>query len=1141
MVHGRTAAIAASWMILIAIVQLASAGIASASDAAAKPDAAGDFVPQVSVWQDLAELYPEAQKISFAIAAVPDPRVPRYRRFYDLDIEALQLGMLSEGYTLDRWSVPWLGANVQKTAEKHPQRDFNFGVLIFRCDTWRYGAKLTRDVCNGRLTSTERKIEPGFIPESRFRVIYLVPETATQGVDLDALTQAVGQIEMQLPTEPSGAGTAEASDPRIGMLSFPNLSYPNNDCAASSKTLLILGPTFSGSLDSIRAHRKALIDHPKINGICLISSSASAISNPLVDPDLGADSSKSQSPESSALHFNSLVVPDFRKFAKMALLAKWILPDRDVAILSESSVFGYGAGHDVCQAVAGLKSDPGSVPELGEAEARALGDFCQRLHVIYFPPTIADIRYGLSLQQQQAQTAVASAAKNVLPTDHLRLDLGADDGTEFPDSHQSSLTAASLQISLDRAMDEVKAVNPSMVIVVATDVRDRLFLFDQLRQRLPTAILADLETDNLLTHPDFLHASRGALALASGNMNTESPPGSGLYGCENAGPAQIGESVKIQSVKIPIPRAHQFWPTDVHGIFADAVSRLRDPDQQRDDAPCAFPSSKYPRREVKQRNAILNVVSFDGFKPVSKAYPELPGRDGNGVAPRLAGALEIYAPLMCLLLPWLWLPGVWPEGFTGRLSWMVSLRRYNLILTTALLVPALLIAVGIRRDSAPEISYSPLIALTVLALVGSIGVWFCARRLDDADLGSASDPKALQLDRRQKLRDFCAAAIPAVIAFGVAFVPWLRVHADTDALLFGDERLLFALGSNLAAGLAFYGVIVLGVFVMLYASAVIATAAHLVRRDLKLVRHAEIEIQTKAKPPVGEADNTAGNVLEGNGLIGRNVFVILGFILAAIGLECLVGGIRFTVFGRVASIAAFLAVCASTLFAGFSLAVCYGAGQRVRILSGFVQSRFLARNPDPLRTKEIPGFWHGAANAPVRFAPTPVLARLSQAGAISRRFSTVKDVTRWGKELTQLLSEAADDNHHRLALFALLVSEVSIFRWLVLATLGSTLASVTMIYLFPIEADILVCLNLLLLVATGVLSGFMAAAFERDGVLSNILCNRPKKAAWSSSLFGFVVVPFIVLAIAILVAEIPGVIDWGGGVLSLLAVLGIHS
>lgn len=1136
MVHARTAAIAASWMALIAVA-LASDGIASAADAAAKSDAAGDFVPQISVWQDLAEFYSEAQKISFAIAAVPDPRVPRYRRFYDLDIEALQLGMLSEGYTLDRWSVPWLGANVQKAAGKHPQPDSKFGVLIFRCDTWRDAAKLAGDVCDGRLTSAERKIEAGLIPESRFRVIYLVPETATQGVDLYGLTQAVSQIERQLP-EPSAVGTAEASDRRIGMLSFPDLSYPNNTCAASAKTLLILGPAFSGSLDSIRAHRKALLSHPKINGICLISSSASAISNHLVDPDLGADSSKSQSPESSALHFNSLVVPDFRKFAKMALLVKWILPYRDVAILSESSVFGYGAGHDVCQAVAGPNSDPGSIPELDEAEAGPLRDFCRRLHVIYFPPTIADIRYGLSQQQQQAQTPVANAAKNVLPTDHLRLDLGADDGTEFPDSHQSSLTAASLQISLDRAMDEVKAVNPSMVIVVATDVRDRLFLFDQLRQRLPTAILVDLETDNLLTHPDFLHASRGALALASGNLNTESPPGSGLYGCENGGPAPIGESAKI-----PIPRAHQFWPTDVHGLFADAVSRLRDPDQQRDDPPCAFPSGKYPDRNVKERNAILNVISFDGFKPVSKAYPKLPGRDGNGIAPRLVGALELYAPLMCLLLPWLWLPGVWPEGFAGRLSRMVSLRRHNLILTTALVLPALLIAVGIKRDFAPEhIGYSPLIALTVLALVGSIGVWFCARRLDDADLDSAGDPLAPQLERREKLRDFCAAAIPAVIAFGVALVPWLRVHADTDALLFGDERLLFALGSNLAAGLAFYGVIVLGVFVMLYASAVIATAAHLVRRDLKLVRHAEIKIQARPKPlPGGEPDSAAGSVLEGNGLIGRNVFVILGFILAAIVLECLVGGIRFTVFGRVGSIAAFLAVCATTLFAGFSLAVCYGAGQRVRILSGFVQSRFLAGKPHLLRAKEIPGFWHAAPGAPVRFAPTPVLARPSQAGACSRRFSTLADVTRWREELTQLLSEAADDNHHRLALFALLASEVSIFRWLVLATLGSTLASVTMIYLFPIEADILVCLNLLLLVATGVLSGFMAAAFERDGVLSNILCNRPKKAAWSSSLFGFIVVPFVVLAIAILVAEIPGVIDWGGGVMNLLAVLGIHS
>jgi hypothetical protein len=57
-----------------------------------------------------------------------------------------------------------------------------------------------------------------------------------------------------------------------------------------------------------------------------------------------------------------------------------------------------------------------------------------------------------------------------------------------------------------------------VVIVVATDVRDRLFLLEQLRDRLPAVMLVDLESDDLFSHPDFLHASRGAIALASANM-----------------------------------------------------------------------------------------------------------------------------------------------------------------------------------------------------------------------------------------------------------------------------------------------------------------------------------------------------------------------------------------------------------------------------------------------------------------------------------------------------------------------------------------------------------------------------------------------------------------------------------------------
>src|ERR1044071_5477814 len=62
---------------------------------------------QVDPKVDLAQLYPEAGHIGLAIAIVPDPHVPRYRRRFDLEVQAIQLGMLNDGYVLDRYSFPW--------------------------------------------------------------------------------------------------------------------------------------------------------------------------------------------------------------------------------------------------------------------------------------------------------------------------------------------------------------------------------------------------------------------------------------------------------------------------------------------------------------------------------------------------------------------------------------------------------------------------------------------------------------------------------------------------------------------------------------------------------------------------------------------------------------------------------------------------------------------------------------------------------------------------------------------------------------------------------------------------------------------------------------------------------------------------
>jgi hypothetical protein len=62
---------------------------------------------QINPATTLASLFPDADRISLAVAVVPDPLVPRYRRLYDLDLVAIELGMLRNGYVLDRFYLPW--------------------------------------------------------------------------------------------------------------------------------------------------------------------------------------------------------------------------------------------------------------------------------------------------------------------------------------------------------------------------------------------------------------------------------------------------------------------------------------------------------------------------------------------------------------------------------------------------------------------------------------------------------------------------------------------------------------------------------------------------------------------------------------------------------------------------------------------------------------------------------------------------------------------------------------------------------------------------------------------------------------------------------------------------------------------------
>jgi hypothetical protein len=211
-------------------------------------------------------------------------------------------------------------------------------------------------------------------------------------------------------------------------------------------------------------------------------------------------------------------------------------------------------------------------------------------------------------------------------------------------------------------------------------------------------------------------------------------------------------------------------------------------------------------------------------------------------------------------------------------------------------------------------------------------------------------------------------------------------------------------------------------------------------------------------------------------------------------------------------------------------------------LAGYLRNAYLVAK-DVARgeaASEAPGHWPGGAFTPPSFPATPVISRVAHMGSAAQALCSPAGFTQWSLLLKDWLQKGHDNSEHRAAVFLLLATEVSLYRWLIAGAVLCALASVAIVYLFPIESDLLLMLNLIILVAAGLFAGLMATAYESNGVMSNILCDRPKKSKPSMALFAFAAAPIAALAIAIAVAQVPGVVDWSGGLIALIEGLGLH-
>ena len=137
-------------------------------------------------------------------------------------------------------------------------------------------------------------------------------------------------------------------------------------------------------------------------------------------------------------------------------------------------------------------------------------------------------------------------------------------------------------------------------------------------------------------------------------------------------------------------------------------------------------------------------------------------------------------------------------------------------------------------------------------------------------------------------------------------------------------------------------------------------------------------------------------------------------------------------------------------------------------------------------------------------------------------------------------SPPVDSVGARESLALLLASEIAAMRTLLALALLSCFAGVLLVYAFPVpRRDALLFIDMALMIGTAVVSAYVTIRLERHALVSRILCDQEEGIQLSLSLIRALAFPFVIIALSLLIAEVPGVREWSGSYLgSLLKLVG---
>lgn len=499
----------------------------------------------------------DAKQIHFIVATVPDPVHTHLSLFFDRQVVAIEEAVQQGNYLFSSAYLPW--DNVQHTEDddyhvRLEQQDYQAareeypGLLLF------HNAGTAANVGEG--------LEPLFV--------FLVAETPTGGINKSQFDNAIEAIAAMCGAE-----------------------CPDGPPTGGNGSLFVLGPTFSGSLYSLRALLNEL-KGPDGSWPAITVDSGAATDDHTIDWFRASTKDLSTTNPS-------------RKDLKGAAVAFRTFQATSGPTVMDLLAFFCGEGYRADQ-LALLSEDETAYGNVASAPARSEtcpNDKNARMVHYYFPRDISELRNAYEKDLElSAESGNSNAPRSTLP---LNLEDTGNDDDSVPSFAQGQ-TPLSEEAVLMGIVSDLRERDVHLIAVEATNSLDIVFVVRYLRVAYPDARILTVDTDLLLPRQVDDPHLHGVMQITSYPL---------ISGIEDEPTNECGRNL------------HRIFPSDYsEGTFEAARSLMPARHNPQPD-PCSK-SAVAPPNLPAAEPVWLTVLGRDQFWPVSlygldvKLHPDLP-------------------------------------------------------------------------------------------------------------------------------------------------------------------------------------------------------------------------------------------------------------------------------------------------------------------------------------------------------------------------------------------------------------------------------------------------------------------------------------------------------------------------------------